>query len=772
MRTGTWCHRVLSIVLWSGTSLLAQGVPPVEQVRALSNQLLHIQALMHQATPAAQANLRAQAAPVAERREAALAALIAESPAEALRAAFPPDVVASMAAAFPQSAGRLEIHGRWEGRLEYIIEDGVNLSYSRDILHLHTAGGTYELHFAGRPPERISCGALLAVVGLSAGDRIAAQQATVTQAAASAGCSTTGLQKVAVILVNLPSAKLPTNVTYDLVNGIFMGNSYTTVTNNPDWSISDFWTQNSDGKTSVNPPGASPGGLKVVGPYTLASDMDFCANQDAFRRAAYAAADADLNYAEYSRIVIVGPNYGCSGTAGIGTLGCWGSECPGDGACNFSWTWWRGDQMASRSLGVRLGTHEMGHNLTMHHATSRDHGTEVVGPIGVSGTTTEYGDLFGTMGSWNFGFYNAQHSVNQLAWLSGANYQTVTGNGSYSIAGFDTRPAGVKALKIQRGTASQNAWFWLAYYPNSGIYLSQLGTQIHSGAIIHYQDSATYPGKTDLLDFTPLSSGGHSDPALAVGQTWQDPYTNLSIWVDSIVNGVLNVTVNYGVVPCTAANPSVTLSPDSNSVYEGASTTYMVTVRNNDSSSCAARDFDLAATLNPASSLVGLALSPTSLSLNPAAQGTSTLTASAQAGSTGQYTITVTASASSPTSTGSDSAGLTVSVKPPSPPAAPSGLTAAAVYSGSGKNKILARIELSWTDNSSDETGFRIEHCAVTGSKNNKVCTFAWLTNVGPNVRTFPDTEGLVAGNAYQYRVRAENANGFSAWATAQVATH
>ncbi|HEX8323302.1 MAG TPA: PQQ-dependent sugar dehydrogenase, partial [Tepidisphaeraceae bacterium] len=73
------------------------------------------------------------------------------------------------------------------------------------------------------------------------------------------------------------------------------------------------------------------------------------------------------------------------------------------------------------------------------------------------------------------------------------------------------------------------------------------------------------------------------------------------------------------------------------------------------------------------------------------------------------------------------------------PPAAPSLLVVNAV-SGT-------RIDLSWQDNSSTETAFRVERRVAGGS-------FTLLTTTSANVRTFSDTT-TVAGNTYEYRVIA-----------------
>jgi galactose oxidase-like protein/glyoxal oxidase-like protein/fibronectin type III domain protein len=80
--------------------------------------------------------------------------------------------------------------------------------------------------------------------------------------------------------------------------------------------------------------------------------------------------------------------------------------------------------------------------------------------------------------------------------------------------------------------------------------------------------------------------------------------------------------------------------------------------------------------------------------------------------------------------------------------AAPSNLLATAV-SGT-------RIDLTWTDNSNNENGFKIE-------RSPDGLTFTEIATVGANVTTYSNT-GLTCATFYQYRVRAYNANGNSAY--------
>jgi len=68
----------------------------------------------------------------------------------------------------------------------------------------------------------------------------------------------------------------------------------------------------------------------------------------------------------------------------------------------------------------------------------------------------------------------------------------------------------------------------------------------------------------------------------------------------------------------------------------------------------------------------------------------------------------------------------------------------------------LKRIDLSWTDNSSGETGFKIE-------RSNNGTRFSQIAILGAGATTFSNT-GLRRGKTYLYRVRAYNSTGNSAY--------
>lgn len=103
----------------------------------------------------------------------------------------------------------------------------------------------------------------------------------------------------------------------------------------------------------------------------------------------------------------------------------------------------------------------------------------------------------------------------------------------------------------------------------------------------------------------------------------------------------------------------------------------------------------------------------------------------------------------------SNEASATTTATPP--PAAPSGLTATA--SGSGT------INVSWVDNSNNETGFKLERKTGSGG------TWSEINgSIAANATTFSNT-GLTASTTYFYRVRSFNAAGNSSYSNEASAT-
>ena len=105
----------------------------------------------------------------------------------------------------------------------------------------------------------------------------------------------------------------------------------------------------------------------------------------------------------------------------------------------------------------------------------------------------------------------------------------------------------------------------------------------------------------------------------------------------------------------------------------------------------------------------------------------------------------------------------TVGLTPPPPPPPPPPIAAPTALAGTPTSSSIA---LTWTDNATNETGFRLDRCSGAGCTN-----FAQVgTNLAANTVTFTD-QGLTASTQYSYRIRAFNATDSSAWSSAATVT-
>jgi titin len=120
----------------------------------------------------------------------------------------------------------------------------------------------------------------------------------------------------------------------------------------------------------------------------------------------------------------------------------------------------------------------------------------------------------------------------------------------------------------------------------------------------------------------------------------------------------------------------------------------------------------------------------------------------------GNYTLTAIATDNLGLMTTSVPVHITVN-PPPAPPVAPGNLSATAVSSN--------RIDLAWSDNSTNETGFAIE-------RSTDGVNFSQITTVAANLTSYSNT-GLAASTTYFYRVRALGNAGPSGYSNVASAT-
>jgi PKD repeat protein len=97
---------------------------------------------------------------------------------------------------------------------------------------------------------------------------------------------------------------------------------------------------------------------------------------------------------------------------------------------------------------------------------------------------------------------------------------------------------------------------------------------------------------------------------------------------------------------------------------------------------------------------------------------------------------------------GANTVAIQVSASVPTIPTCPSALSATAISRD--------QISLTWTDNSSNEDGFKIERCAGATCSN-----FKQIATVGANAASYSNS-GLKRATTYRYRIRAYNSAGNS----------
>ena len=368
-------------------------------------------------------------------------------------------------------------------------------------------------------------------------------------------CQPIGPQKGLVIAVNFPSnptESKPINAVSD---------DYFGATN----SVQDYWNEVSYGQTVLTG--------DTYGWFTLNyQGWENCDIND-IRLNALVAASAFVDVTAYNRIFlrIVKPPECNIQAAGQGS-GCASIPIPGGGTMEASTSWNYTD-----SLGVLI--HEGGHNLGLPHANSEDHGsTNSVGPLGVYGTSTEYGDLFDVMGqSVRTGHHNAMYK-HRLTIITDTDVIDVATTGTHTIEPLTTAGSGKKALRIFRGSAWLGAsntppfrkeYLWVETRKEVGYdtnirRFNDVAYTAYGGALIHIDHN--YTGKSQVLDIHPgTPSLEFQDAPLVSGETFTDPYTGISIDHDGVSSPSGDVTLTV-----TIANPDT----DEDGLPDATETTY------------------------------------------------------------------------------------------------------------------------------------------------------------------------------------------------------
>jgi len=374
-----------------------------------------------------------------------------------------------------------------------------------------TTGKRYEVHFDGPHPDLITgAKARLHGVLLDSQLAVAGNSGGTTVTAAGTVAASTNQQTIVIL------------VSFNNVAESFTVDQIASTTFTGGVSSAAFYSENSNG--AVNLTG------NVVGPYTINYTMPSsmtnaeCQNQmyNWASLADKAASTGGANLSSYVHKVYALPSGSCPGYGGQGTIGG-----------NPSQTWIYGYNGAS------IYSHELGHNLGVHHANSFDCGTTQIAPY--SGCiNTEYGDSSDVMGG-GYDQFNAPHKV-AMGWAAGSEVQTVTTSGTYTIAPLESN-SGVEVLKIAKPNTSD------AYYISYRQPLGQFDTNTNminywsKGVEVHIW-SGTASIQTKLVDTTPGDSS-HVNDTLLDGTAFGDPATGVKITQvsHSSTGAVVNIAI-------------------------------------------------------------------------------------------------------------------------------------------------------------------------------------------------------------------------------------
>lgn len=423
--------------------------------------------------------------------------------------------------------GCAESESTLEGRLE-IIHFDFSDGRSDTRIGLRTSDQSlYTLHPAGPLRESLLSNTLVRVHGIRLdhdvlfdGRNGANEYSGIDIIEIPSNPPVVGDQRVAVLLVNFQDTTQPSITTQQTKDFVF-------------GPVNDFYKEISNDRIrligAVDPLG------DVYGWYQVAMNTT-CSDIGGALTAAMDAANADVDFTRYTRLIIAAPfsagNSSC-GWGGTATIDRINWQTP-DGPSLMSVMW-------SGTLNLiniyNLG-HELGHNFGNNHARFINCGDVSWADSGC--TELEYGDRYDVMGSGHAGHFNAPHKE-QVGWLTGDELTSVSSSGTYTITPMAGLAAGVKALKIPRGPGlSVYVEYRQPIGADTGLDVSPV-SNIFTGALLHSaaNDRIDYPY---LLDAIPPAD--RYNPVLPLGATWTDPQTGTTITVTGLTASSLTVDVN------------------------------------------------------------------------------------------------------------------------------------------------------------------------------------------------------------------------------------
>lgn len=305
-------------------------------------------------------------------------------------------------------------------------------------------------------------------------------------------------------------------------------------------SVSKYYAENNYGKIVIEGI-QNPTEGDIFGPYTIpypsTGECDYPTWTSSARQLAEASG---VDFSGYTNIMYIGsyvPN------------------CPGGlGEVNGGWSWMNG------FVSLYGMAHELGHNFGFQHARSVSQCKDISGndaSVGFNCFISDYGDRYNVMGSGGFLHMNAQYK-NVLGVLPNENVQDITQSGTYTISSLETEASGIQLLRIPFQTNNTPMWYVIdarrAYGYDTAISAPSATSRENALVGVHIRTADKYGNRTTLLDMVPeqvpVGSGfmGYTalDSALVVGDSFYDPYRDITITNMGKVGDTYTISVTFG----------------------------------------------------------------------------------------------------------------------------------------------------------------------------------------------------------------------------------
>lgn len=426
-----------------------------------------------------------------------------------------------------------------------------------------------------------------------------------------------GNQKILVIMFNFTDdATEP--VSKDKLNEIFLTGAN---------SVDKYIKETSNEKASIS--------VDYAGYYKIPYSNFYCDNFDQWATSAEAIAFSNgIDINAYPRHIFIFPTRGNCWASAWATIG---------GVPSKAWM--------NSNAEPGIYDHELGHNLGLSHANSLDCGVKSINDFNEYGqpdgcNSIEYGDPTDVMG---YGVYSVSFQYDgshkdELNWLDPSDIQSINSDATTTISSLEGISTTPKIVKIPVPVSDE--FYYVSYRKAIGMD-TNIGDGITKGVSIHLWKKQNqlydYSEQTKLIDNTPEGSTGNdfSNSSLSDGQTFSDPYNGIAIKQTShnLDSATLEIKIDKSV--CRRQVPDVDISPISQVGTAGQELSYVINLKNNDTSQCDASTFNFSAQgSGPYQGQWGETFSPDTVTLSPG-QSTSLTETIHSAGNSpiGVYTI-------------------------------------------------------------------------------------------------------------------------------------